>query len=790
METNVEFKAARDGNLLRLGILLFTVLAVGLILSIFRNPAGDEIYYLNDALHISDCLKEGRWIGNEYVGFHGFLFKIPAALLLILTGPSIFVVTLTNVIIAVLAVYLSYLVFLHFFDSQKWALAGAALVFTSIFFLRALATFKRDSSIVLALLLFIYLNIKKKNKWLIGLSLLLVLDAKESVFFMILPGFVLWVVYREILTHRQASRSRKRIIKPIFQRLFAALLPAFIFIFLMLATALVPLNLVFTKIVGLNQGGLDLVVQGLFAPEIATRNPEIVQDLQSKFMRVGNYIWYADYDGKVEVLPQFFGKEKHTIVKLIKPPHRSTHPEGGHKHTCIPQADAQQYSKGDEIIYSFWYKTTAKNTRAIFLANRDLDKTQTARMKIITLIEDGKWHYIEAAVPVTKDSVIQPELRWPHAMDMVLYVAGYNVKKKNSAPTKKNNTLNNAARGTFFGSWEWLREFWKKIILLVNLLVSYIGKLFYSRTFSFTSMPRFIIVPAFVMSIRLFRYWKRSGQFQKLIAPLILWCYLFSYLLRSSMGRYLLPVVPLIMLFFVSFMAHGLKDRRFARNTLLATILFTAVGLSFESNFQLIKVALNLFFLAGFWLVYRFQQKNKRTVVYFKMGFILLICLLAFSVFLGTSYFNARQLGHYFAFGYCGQMDKISRLFEKNERIWINFNRGLVHFHRHSGAYPVFKEGVKGWKLKEAVPKAALMNKDTRYHTYSFKWDSSATLQEKLQQYQIRKVVLVVSTLKNSRYMLPLQMKLPELLKMQFLELEKEIKLKNKIVYLFKVRDS
>jgi hypothetical protein len=325
METNVEFKAARDGSLLRIGFFLFIVLAVGLILSIFRNPAGDEIYYLNDALHISDCIKEGRWIGNEHVGFHGFLFKIPAALLLMLTGPSVFAATLTNVLIAVLAVYLSYLVFLHFFESPKSALAAAALVFTSIFFLRALATFKRDSSIVFALLLFLYLNIKKKNKWLIGLSLLLVLDAKESVFFMILPGFVLWVVCDEILNPPRTSRSRKRLIRAVSQRLFAALLPAFIFIFLMLATGLIPLNPVITKIVGLNKGGFENLFQGIFAPKIATRNPEINRNLHSKSIRVGNYTWNTDFDGKVEILPSLFGEEKYAIVKLTKPSQRSAH---------------------------------------------------------------------------------------------------------------------------------------------------------------------------------------------------------------------------------------------------------------------------------------------------------------------------------------------------------------------------------------------------------------------------------------------------------------------------------
>ena len=117
-------------------LLLLAVLVSGLLLAIPRSAMNDEVYYLTDALEIADTLKNGEWIGNKSVGFHGFLFKIPAALLLLITGPSIFFPTFTNILFALLAIYLSYLLFLHFLESPKWALAGSSLVFTAIFFLR------------------------------------------------------------------------------------------------------------------------------------------------------------------------------------------------------------------------------------------------------------------------------------------------------------------------------------------------------------------------------------------------------------------------------------------------------------------------------------------------------------------------------------------------------------------------------------------------------------------------------------------------------------------------------
>ncbi|MCP5047947.1 MAG: hypothetical protein GY940_12295, partial [bacterium] len=338
-------------------LLLIAALTVSLLLSIVRNAKNDEVHYLTDSLQISDSLQTGQWIGNETVGFHGFLFKIPAALLFIITGPSVFAATLTNIVLALLSVYLSYLLLLHFLESPKWALAGSALVFTAIFFLRALASFKRDTAIVFALLLLLFLVVKKKNKWLIGLGLLLVLDAKESVFFMILPGFILWMIYSRF---PESKRNNPRPqLRRGFGRFTAFFFPSILFLILMFTTPLVPLNPVAGKILGLNHGGFKTFLKDAFRPvknnPLAPDDPDNITDGSGagfRFFKMGDTAWWTDYAGEIERLAEFVTEEKLPVIKLTKPKGKSSHPSGGHVHIGRHLAKPARYAAGDYILFS------------------------------------------------------------------------------------------------------------------------------------------------------------------------------------------------------------------------------------------------------------------------------------------------------------------------------------------------------------------------------------------------------------------------------------------------------
>jgi hypothetical protein len=804
--------AAANRPHLGIALLLLTVALTGLILALLRHPANDEVFYLKDALQMADNIKDGQWFGNENVGFHGFLFKIPAALLILLTGPSVFAATLTTTILAVLAIYLSYLIFQHVLASEKWSLMGSILVFTTIFFMRALGTFLRDIAIVFALMLLIYMALKKMNRWfggqwLLGLSLLLVLDAKESVFFMILPGFIFWLFYDLYLRHK--SESLMRIITKGFAHVMIVLLPSLLFTFLMFTSSIIPLNSVMSKIIGLNKGHLSNFISENFGVGNAVRNPEEGGKETPQLAQISNYGWTATESGEVISEPHFLTKDEFPVVKLVKPKGTSTHKSGGHFHITRNLLKPEFYPKGSVLYYSFWYKVPGPRAIYMWAINHYPAKAWPQVRRKIRLKKDNKWHYVSISIKVERSGKIRPLLVWPHERDMIVLLAGckVTVKSPNIKSLMQSLTFNVKRAGMgkspkkrikkpmkpsgqpqvkkLPGGWLWWLK--QKSVYVINLLMAYIGKLFYPRTFSFTATPRFIILPALLMSFLLFQRWRQEKEYEKLMLTFVFWSYMFVYWIRASLGRYMLPIVPIVILFFIFFLLEGLKKPRFARNTLIATVIFSFIGFFFESKYPMIKLCLMVFFLTGFWLLYILQQKNARQLSLYKLGYAAMIALLSGMVFLGSSFANARQLGRYHVFGYCGQMEKISSLFKDKERIWINHDVGLIQFFRHDGRYSYFKEGVQNWQLEEWVPKAALM-KQSDYYSYSFAWKDAVELEQQIAENKIQTVAMVVSTFKKKIYDFPMQEQLTLLKTVPFLTLKKIIKLKNKHAYLFHVK--
>ncbi|MCK5852850.1 hypothetical protein KAH27_07450, partial [bacterium] len=300
--------------------LIIFILVVGVTFSLMRYAAKDETGFLIEAATMSDCMLEGRWFGDEAVGWHGFLFKIPAAVLFTIFGRSIFLATFTNVIIAALTCWLCFGILRKVLKSTVWAFAGTWLVITTYHFVLSLPTFLRDIPVMFAVLLLLSAIINKRNKWLIGLCMMLILDAKEGVFFAFAPGFVLWVVLSELcsrwersesvirdpwsvvrnsnsdpggvknstgqgnrglktdaeegtvgskqfaVSSRQltgrGSRTSDLALRPLtslfrfFERLFAGFFPALVFLILMFCTSVVPLNMLTATVFGVTTSGM------------------------------------------------------------------------------------------------------------------------------------------------------------------------------------------------------------------------------------------------------------------------------------------------------------------------------------------------------------------------------------------------------------------------------------------------------------------------------------------------------------------------------------------------------
>jgi len=769
-------------NRMLLGILLAFFL-LGIVLCLFRSPAGDETYYLKDALDMSARLQQGRWFGNEAVGFHGFLFKLPAALLFLIFGPSVFIATLTNVLFAVSAVYLSYLLMLHYLESTTWAAVGCVLTGTSVFFLRALATFNRDTPMLAALLLFLLVIVKKKNKWIIGLSFLLLLDAKETVFFMVLPGYLLWLFVQE---YRQVKNNplqdsppsllgRLGFLKGFALRLSASLLPSLLFIAVMFTTVLIPLNPVLSYELGFNEGGFYSFLHSSFNPGIVTSNLKSGSDGGEKIIAVENCRWKSINRAEAKLMPAEVTVDGFAVVHLIKPPDKRG-AKAGHKHICYMTSGPEKYLAGEKIVYSFYYNTASKRPKKLRTHLRYTDKKLNLLPLELSLQNDGKWHFEKLVVNVTQPGTILPELIWEPGSDMELYMAGCHFQKQENIA----ETISLEPDRSGFSIEP------KKVF---TYLSSYLRKLFYSRTFSFTTMPRFIILPALLMSGLLFRRWYGQGDCDRLILPLILWPFLLIYLMRTSYGRHMLPMVPVLVLLFFFFLRDGLSHRPVVLFALVGSFLFTAPMFFFNPHYPLFKLILSTLGLAGLWLLYYIHQKQKGRVEAAKFLFIGMLAALMVLVFVGTSFSNQRQLGRYKVYGSNGQAAVIAGAAAKKEKIWVNHQRNLIEFFRQEAYNTPFALQNWQWRAGNRLPRWKRHKNAPFFFTYSSDWLGVKPFRDMLLEKGITKVMVSVSTLKNPQYHFPLQEYLPRFNKLPYLERTQTLHLKNKDVFIYAVKN-
>jgi hypothetical protein len=253
-----------------LTVLVLFTLVLGLGLALLRDARKDETLYLRESATMAASLRAGRWFGNEAVGVHGFLFKLPAALLFLAVGNSVYAATAVTVVLAAGCVLLCFRVLRRLLDSEPWALLGVWMLVTNFQFVRLMPTYNRDIPALLVVLLFIDALLSRRNRWVMGLLLLLLLDTKEYLFFMCLPAYGLWVVADEWM-HRGA-RPVSATAGRIAARGAAAVLPAAVYAVLMACTGIVPLNMFLARILGLVDAPATNTVTAPFRPALATTN--------------------------------------------------------------------------------------------------------------------------------------------------------------------------------------------------------------------------------------------------------------------------------------------------------------------------------------------------------------------------------------------------------------------------------------------------------------------------------------------------------------------------------------
>jgi hypothetical protein len=582
--------------------LVLLVLGLGTLLSIPRDAVRDDALYLQDAAIMAQCLSEGRWFGDEPVGLHGFLFKLPAALLFLLTGPNVTIATFITILFAMLAIWLCFLIFHHITGSANWAAAGILLILASYHFLDTQPTFLREIPALLAVLFLIHGLVRRKGDWWMAAALFLVLDAKEMVYFLILPGLCAWIVW-------QGLRNKEW--KSVTLRLGFCFLPLFITIIPMFFTGLIPLNPRLPFIMGLHKGG-------------------ILQAMHWKFTA-------------------------------------ATFPAG--------------------LTPGIWADPSVSGVPAV--------------------------------------------------------------------------------------TWFW------------SLLVQIFGP----KGFSLVSIPKFIIVPAIAMGIRLQNQWIKSPLPSLAVLPFITWPYLALIVITRSSGRHLFPIAPILFIFFILFIRDGIQDVRFFKHTFAATSIIVALEMFFPHPQQLMNIAVQAVVLLLFWIYYSTKRSSSRLHPITTVMLIAAIIVSTSGSAIAASYLLPGQMGRALIWGRLGEMQQIAEYIPSKTPVWINANPLLASFYTHQDFLPP-KLDKKYYKNFFHIPKSLRLKRSHPQLIHSFPCKSPQAFLRRLRKKKINTILLVVSTAPNKKFRFPHQDLHSYLGTDPNFTLQSTIPFKNKQLHIFKLKSA
>lgn len=259
-----------------------------IILSIFRDANADETIYIHETYLMAELLKNGIWMGDYAVGLHGFLFKLPPALIFIFTGPSVFLLTCYNIFLAAGVGYFFYRFLREAFKWDATALAATGILMTNFHFILATPTYLREMPSLAVVMLLCYGIFKQWRPWVLSIVFLLLLDAKEYLFFMFGAGYFIWIVLKYLSIEPAPSLyQRMKNIGGESARIFSF---SFLYMVLMFTTSLIPVNMFLAALLGLVDRGMHWQIAS-FSTSAATAN--LLKDETAK--TIFQFMIHADY---------------------------------------------------------------------------------------------------------------------------------------------------------------------------------------------------------------------------------------------------------------------------------------------------------------------------------------------------------------------------------------------------------------------------------------------------------------------------------------------------------------
>jgi len=269
---------------------------------------------------------------------------------------------------------------------------------------------------------------------------------------------------------------------------------------------------------------------------------------------------------------------------------------------------------------------------------------------------------------------------------------------------------------------------------------------------------------------------------------LFFWIYVVVYILRASHGRYILPLIPVILFFFLAFLREGLKDRKFSLITLIVTVMFVSLGLVFETSYVWIKILINICIISALFMVFVFTHLKTHLLPYVKKGLIFFIGMTTMMISLSMSYLIPGQIGTFLEFGYCAEYKKIADSVGKEHRIWSNMGGQLFRFY-YQDLSMEFGKGKDVFVLKDWIPKSKKLLNKNEQKIFSFRLKDLVRFQRRIKKEKIDTIALVVSNSDKKEFLFPYQNDLERLDQWDFLVFRKKQELKNITLYIYDVKD-
>ncbi len=313
-----------------------------------------------------------------------------------------------------------------------------------------------------------------------------------------------------------------------------------------------------------------------------------------------------------------------------------------------------------------------------------------------------------------------------------------------------------------------------------GVLSGYVNKLFYPYSFSFLSVPEIIFFPALLTSIFIISDFKKNRRFDLMALAFMFFAYSLVFLFRASFTRYLFPILPVILIFFLYFLRDFLEYKKRFLIIFLITLGMIIGGLFFETEYVLIKAVLNLVLVVL--LLSCFLTRGKNIFYYLRYIFVLTLCFFSFGV-ISFFFYSRDQIHTYMLWGREYEVHEVVEHFDKEEKIMLN-DPGwcwLPKVYRgDTDSHPEVR-----WELKEWVPRKDHFRNLGRSNTYELVFRNVDRLKSQVDRYDIDRIGLLVSEIEEKEF--PMQEHLEDLKEADSFYLEKEVDLKNKTLFIFNV---